>query len=102
MKQLVIAFTFALTAVVAAPVLAQEAEPTEAEASPEGRETSFQNVTGPQVEDVPGGALMLGAYGVAWFLVLAYVLRLAALNRRTAGEVDALHHAVRNATERND
>ncbi|MBO6934152.1 MAG: hypothetical protein JJ863_04235 [Deltaproteobacteria bacterium] len=101
MNRLVIAFTLALTASVAAPVLAQEAE-TE-EASPEeSRETSFQNVTGPQVEDVPGGALMIGAYGVAWFVLIGYVLRLAMLNRRTALEVDALHHAIRNATERND
>jgi hypothetical protein len=99
MKQLIaaLALAFALTGAT----FAQEAEgdPSAEESSPEDRETSFQNVTGPQVEDVPGGALLIGAYGVAWFLVVAYLWRLAALSRRTAADVDALHHAVRNATE---
>lgn len=102
MKQLIaaLALAFALTA----STFAQEATEDESaeEASPEDRETSFQNVTGPQVEDVPGGALLIGAYGVAWFLVVAYLWRLAALSRRTAADVDALHHAVKNATREKD
>jgi len=102
MKQLIaaLALAFALTA----PILAQEATEDESaeEASPEDRETSFQNVTGPQVEDVPGGALLIGAYGVAWFLVVAYLWRLAGLSRRTAADVDALHQAVKNASQEKD
>lgn len=99
MKQLLVAAAIALLTLAAAPVGAQEAEPAEAEASPEDRETSFRQVTGPVVEDVPGGALMIGAYGVAWLLVLAYVWRLATLSRRTAAEVDALHHALKARDE---
>ena len=100
MKPLIaaLALAFALTA----SAVAQDAEPEETEAAPEDRETSFQNVTGPQVEDVPGGALMIGAYGVAWFLVVAYLWRLAALSRRTAADVDALQHALKNASPEDD
>jgi len=101
MKQLIAALALALT-LAAGSAVAQESEATEAEASPEDRETSFQNVTGPQVEDVPGGALLIGAYGVAWFLVVAYLWRLAALNRRTAAEVASLHYAVKNASPKDD
>lgn len=102
MKQLIAGLALAF-AVTVAPAFAQQEEPTEAaESAPEDRQTSFQNVTGPQVEDVPGGALLIGAYGVAWFLVVAYLWRLAGLSRRTAADVDALHHALKNATERKD
>ncbi|MAQ19171.1 MAG: hypothetical protein CMN30_30775 [Sandaracinus sp.] len=89
---------FALVFVLgAAPSFAQETE------SPEGeRATSFQSVTGPQVEDVPGGALMVGAYAVGWTLVLLYVGRLASLHRRNAAEVEALREMVAGAAPKKD
>lgn len=97
MKPLIAAL--ALTFAFASASFAQEAPDESAEeSSPENRQTSFQQVTGPQVEDVPGGALLIGAYGVAWFLVVAYLWRLAGLSRRTAAEVDALQRAVQNAS----
>ena len=69
----------------------------EAETPEAGRSASFENVTGPQVEDVPGGALMVGAYAVGWVLVLLYVGRLAALHRRTARDVEGLRLALESA-----
>jgi len=102
MKQLITALALAFT--LTGPTLAQEPEADESaeEGSPDDRQASFQQVTGPQVEDVPGGALLIGAYGVAWLLVVFYLWRLAGLSRRTAADVDALHHAVRNASEEKD
>ena len=103
MKRLLAALALAFTltagslALDANPSFAQDTEDTE-EGSPEDRAASFQSVSGPQVEDVPGGALMIGAYGVAWLLVVLYLWRLASLQRKTAAEVDALRHTVENAT----
>ena len=58
---------------------------------PEGdRATTFQRVEGPVTEDVPGGPLLVGAYGVVWALVLLYVLRLGMLQTRVARDVERL------------
>ncbi|MCA9580998.1 MAG: CcmD family protein [Myxococcales bacterium] len=42
----------------------------------EERATTFQAVEGPVEESVPGGVLLLVAYGVAWLAVFGYVLRI--------------------------
>ena len=64
---------------------------------PDGRATSFQAVTGPTREDVPGGTLLIAAYGVAWLLVIAYVGRLALASSRTASDLARLERALGKA-----
>ncbi len=55
-------------AVLVSPALAQEDVD-------ESRATSFQAVEGAQREDVPGGPLLIGAYGVTLLLLVGYVAR---------------------------
>ena len=62
---------------------------------PEGdRAATFQRVEGPVTEDVPGGALLVGAYGAAWALIRLYVLRLGALQSRVARDVERLERSL--------
>ncbi|QQR90606.1 MAG: CcmD family protein [Myxococcales bacterium] len=42
----------------------------------DSRADSFQTVSGPQKDEVSGGALMLGAYTVLWVGLLLYLLKL--------------------------
>lgn len=72
----------------AAPALAQQG--MEAEDPAESRSTAFRAVSGPQTEDVPGGALLVGAYALVWILMLAFVVRLGFLHARTAREIEVL------------
>jgi len=87
--------SFALALVlVALPALAQDAEP-----APAGdRATSFVAVDGAVTEDVPGGALLVGAYGAALVLMLGYVLWLGSLQAGANREIARLKKIV----EKND
>ncbi|MFT3923686.1 MAG: hypothetical protein QM778_14235 [Myxococcales bacterium] len=60
------------------------------EGAEESRATTFQAVEGPQKESVPGGPLLIGAYGFVLAALLAYVARLGLMQRRTAAEVERL------------
>lgn len=60
----------------------------------DSRATSFQAVQGAQREDVPGGPLLIGAYGVVLVLLVGYVARLGAMHARTSGELDRLTRAL--------
>jgi CcmD family protein len=84
--------SFAAALFAAAPVCAQEA--TEAQDAAESRATAFQAVEGSQKEDVPGGPLMVAAYAVVLVLLVGYVARLGALQRRIAGELERLTRAL--------
>lgn len=58
------------------------------------RATGFRTVTGPDQEQVPGGTLLLIAYGAAWLLVAGYAWRLGGLHRDTAADVEALRRSL--------
>lgn len=60
------------------------------EGADESRATTFQAVEGPQKENVPGGPLLITAYGFVLAALLAYVARLGLMQRRTSAEVDRL------------
>ena len=66
------------------------AQQEQATAAPEGpasgRQTAFRSVSGAEGEQVSGLTLMVTAYGLIWLLVLAYVLRLAALQAASERE----------------
>lgn len=45
---------------------------------------------GAQTENIPGGMLMVAAYGVIWVLVMGYVMSLGMRQASTARELDRL------------
>jgi len=67
----------------AAPALAEDD-------AGEDRATAFQAVEGAVQEDVPGGPLLVVAYGLIWVGVFAYLLRLVRLQSGTDREVTRL------------
>lgn len=79
------AICFAL-ALAAAASVAQAQEEDVAES----RATSFQAVSGPQQEAMPGGPLLLGAYAAFVALLLGYVLYLGRLQTTSAREIARL------------
>ena len=58
------------------------------------RATEFVAVDGAVAEDVPGGPLLVGAYGLVLLVVLGYVLRLGFLQAGTARDLDRLEKTV--------
>jgi len=60
------------------------------EGADESRATTFQAVEGPQKESVPGGALLVTAYGLVLAALLGYVVRLGLMQRRTSADVERL------------
>lgn len=66
---------------------------------PEERASAFRAVSGPQVEQVPGGALLIGAYGVAWIAILGFFAHVGRLNARTATDIARLERAVAQQRE---
>lgn len=84
----------AATACIAGPAVAQP-EQEQGQIDPaEDRATAFRRVEGPQQEDVPGGPLLVAAYGVVWALILLYVLRLGMLQARVARDVSRLERSL--------
>jgi hypothetical protein len=73
------------------------ASSVKAEDAAESRAAAFQAVEGSRGEQVPGGPLMVSAYGVVMVLLLGYVARLALLQRKTAAEVERLSSAIQRA-----
>ncbi|MBW2463540.1 MAG: CcmD family protein [Deltaproteobacteria bacterium] len=72
----------------------QGADDQGAESPDESRATSFRAVTGPEAEDVPGGTLLIAAYGVLWVLIFGYVFRLGRLEARTRADVTRLERGL--------
>ncbi len=64
----------------------EEATATAPDQGASGRATAFRAVSGARTEQVSGLQLMVAAYGLIWFLVLAYVVRLAALQAASERE----------------
>lgn len=75
-------FTGLLT-LLASPALAQED-------AAESRSAVFEAAQGARLEEIPGGGLLVAAYGVVWLLVLAYVVSLGIRQARTARELERL------------
>jgi len=73
----------------AEPAAAQEESPAES------RSTEFKAVEGaPPTKDVPGGPLLIGAYGAVWLLLLLFVVRLGRLQGRTMQDVERLERTL--------
>lgn len=80
--------------VLAFLLLSWSASAQEESGDPEERASAFRAVSGPQVEQVPGGALLVGAYGVAWLAILGFFVHVGRLNARTATDLARLERAV--------
>ena len=59
-------------------------------------------MTGAEQEQVPGGALLVGAYGLVFGLTLLYVVRLAALARGTDARLARLEGRLDAVEKRGD
>lgn len=82
---------------MSAPAFAQGARgapPTE-----DTRAAGFRAMEGANVEDVPGGMLLVAAYGIAWVLVLGFVWRMAGLQRRAAADLARVEAALAERPE---
>lgn len=58
------------------------------------RSATFQAVSGAQQEDVPGGPLLVAAYGTVLALVLGYVVYLGSLTSGASRDLDRLEKAL--------
>ena len=82
---------------LASPVLADDVDPDTVENREDvatSRSASFQAVTGAQQEDVPGGPLLVAAYGTVLALVLGYVVYLGSLTSGASRDLDRLEKAL--------
>jgi hypothetical protein len=87
----------ALCSLVTAAAAAQEDAQEDAA---DDRATSFQAVQGAAKEDLPGGPLLLGAYGFVLVLVVGYAARLGALQAKTSRELERLTKALEGRGKR--
>jgi len=87
-----IVLQLALVLSVLTPLTAFAEEPKEDAA--ESRSAAFQAVEGPSAEQVPGGPLLIGAYGVILVLLVAYVARLGSLHAKNQVELERLTRAL--------
>lgn len=77
-------------ALLAAPALGQEEEDPAA-----SRAESFEAAeSGAQTENIPGGMLMVVAYGAVWVLVLGYVIAIGFRQAKTARELEQLREDI--------
>ena len=81
--------TLGLVAFLSTPGIAA-AQGAEAGETPDDRATAFRAMTGAEQESVPGGALLVGAYGLVFGFTLLYVIRLAAFSRGTDARIARL------------
>jgi high-affinity nickel permease len=65
-----------------------------AQEAAEDRSQSFQAVQGAVQEDVPGGPLLVVAYGLILACVIAYVVRLLRLQARSQSDLERLEKAL--------
>jgi CcmD family protein len=69
------------------------------DAAKNDRATSFEAVSGAVKEDVPGGPLLIAAYGLIWLAVFAYVFRLVRLQRGADENLARLQQDLAKATK---
>jgi hypothetical protein len=68
--------------------------PARAQDAAEERAQSFQAVEGSVQEDVPGGPLLVAAYGAILALLLLYVIRIVRLQQRAQSDIARLEQAL--------
>ncbi len=63
------------------------------------RAQAFRAMTGPATEDVPGGVLLIGAYGLVWLFVLMLVLRIGSVGRKVTRDLTRLERLLADTEE---
>ena len=66
----------------------------------EERAMTFEAAEGAQTENVPGGALLIGAYGLVWLFLLGYVVSLGYRQARTRDDIERLRRDLASAKKR--
>jgi hypothetical protein len=97
MKRFLLTIAFVFVASVAGAALrgaTATAQPPDTGNPSEDRATSFKAMTGPMKESIAGGPLMLGAYAVAWAVVILLVWRVGQTDRETAARLARLEKAL--------
>lgn len=82
---------------VTTPAFAQEGAGDESaqSADDEDRSTEFRTSAGPQIDRVPGGKLLIGAYGLAWLAILMFMwFRIDRQQKRATDELERLASVV--------
>lgn len=69
----------------------------EAQQAATDRATSFQAVDGARQETIAGAPLLLGAYGLVWLFVFAYLVRLSRLQAAAEKEQQQLEQMLARA-----
>jgi len=69
---------------------AEDAAEQNAVADDEDRASAFRAVSGPQTEQVPGGKLLIAAYGIAWVFILLFLWRMQKMHVATKKETARL------------
>jgi len=72
---------------------------TGGESAADARASSFRAVEGSDAEQVPGGSLLIGAYGVMWLFVFGYVWRLQKIHGQTREDIRRLELALAGAEQ---
>lgn len=95
-----------LTLPLGASVAHAQGEPPpsdqEADEAADSRATGFRAVSGAQVEDVPGGMMLVGAYGAIAVLLLVFLLRQQSQLRELGSRITALRAEIdRKGAEQN-
>jgi len=89
----VLAASLAVAVPLPSTASAQEGD-DQTETPGESRSAEFRAMEGPPEDQVPGGALMVAAYGLVWLLVLLYVFRVGKLGAATARDVERLEKSL--------
>ena len=85
-----LALAVLVSGLVALPALAQDQPDPAAE-----RSETFEAATGAQTENVPGGLLMVAAYGAVFLLLLGYAVSLGFRQARTQRELERLRDEIK-------
>ena len=73
---------------------AQRAEEADADEIADSRATGFRAVDGAQVADVPGGLMLVGAYGAIAILLLLFLFRQQSQLGALSARIDALRSEI--------
>ena len=87
-------FTPPLSPPCSGPAKASAQESADEEDPGASRATAFRSVSGPQVESIPGGVLLVSAYGAIWVLVLLFIVRLGRIQARAARDIERLERSL--------
>lgn len=68
------------------------------EGAAESRAATFEAAQGAQAEEVPGGMLLIAAYGLIWLLLLGFVGSIAARQSRITREIARLREDIEAAS----